>query len=135
MSLPSKTCVHPITRSSPFNYSPILFSFLLFAIFQVPFQVPPVSTHTYWTRLPGMVPRNELGLWWRAHSKTGAVTFLLRAIIVFTPLSETEYINKCQDQCSYGCQVTMKFASHIAYKRLMSKIKPCPIKPSYFFVY
>ena len=66
----------------------------------------PSHSHLSW--LQEMKP----GSGWRGHSKTEAVTILLRTTRPCTPLSETDCNGDCQDECICSCQDTMKLASH-----------------------
>jgi hypothetical protein len=89
---------------------------------------PYVSTYAYsGPRSPDMASRSYIRLGWSSYSTTEAVAILLRAIRLFIPLSETKYDGSCQDQSHGSCQVTMTFASHTGYMRLISTTN-CPVK-------
>ena len=81
-------------------------------------------------RPQGMKPSSG----WRGHTKTEAVTILLRAIRVFIALSETESNCNGQDQYSDSCQDIRKFASYTGNTRLMSKTN-CHVKLPGFLDY
>lgn len=80
---------------------------------------------------PDMATMDELGLGWRGYSKTEPVTILLIAILLFVPLSETEYNDSGQNQYCCSSQDTMMFGSYTGCTRLMSKTN-CLVKFSCF---